>query len=92
MENSGKPSKPTFSVIIIVAMVIASLFTSGLLGYLLNYYPNLGKIADLQNQLSTAQSELTTLQGQISSLRDSAGLDYQNITEAVVNLQGQLSA
>src|SRR3990170_2028427 len=91
MENSGKPSKPTFSVIIIVALVVASLFTGGLLGYLINYYPNSGKIADLQNQLSTAQSELLTLQGQLSGLQHSTGSDYQNITETVSNLQDQLS-
>src|SRR3990170_9039734 len=91
MENSGKPSKPTFSVIIIVALVVASLFTGGLLGYLINYYPNSGKIADLQNQLSTTQSELLTLQGQLSGLQYSTGSDYQNITETVNNLQNQLS-
>src|SRR3990170_4375498 len=91
MENSGKPSKPTVSVIIIVAMVIASLFTGGLLVYLINYYPNSGKIADLQNQLSTAQSQLITLQDQLSRLQDPTGSDYQNITETVANLQDQLS-
>ena len=91
MENGGKPSKPTYSVIIIVAIVIASLFTGGLLGYLISYYPNLEKISDLQTQLSTAQSELITLQAQLSRLQDSTGSDYQNITETFANLQDQLS-
>lgn len=92
MENGGKASKPTFSVVIIVAIVIASLFTGGLLGYVISYYPNQGKISDLQTQLSTAQNELLNLQAQLSSLQDSTDTDYQNITEAVTSLQGQLSS
>jgi S1-C subfamily serine protease len=91
MTNSGKSSKPTFSVIIVVALVVASLFTGGLIGYLVNYYSNLGRIADLQSELSTAQGELITLQDQLSRLQDSTGLDYQNVTASVNSLQDQLS-
>jgi S1-C subfamily serine protease len=91
MENNRKPARPTFSVTIVIVLVITSLFAGGLLGYLINYYPNSGKIADLQSELSTAQSELITLQDQLRRLQDSTGSDYQNATEAVASLQGQLS-
>ena len=91
MENGGKPSKPTLAVTVVAVLVMFSLFTGGLLGYLIYYYPNSGKIADLQNQLSSAQSQLITLQDQLSGLQDSMGLDYQNVTETVDNLQDQLS-
>jgi S1-C subfamily serine protease len=92
MENSEKPPKPRLSVAVVAVIVIVCLLTDGLLGYLIFYYPNVEKIGDLQNRLSTAQAELLTLQDQLSNLQDSTGSDYQNVADAVSNLQDQLSA
>jgi len=93
-NEKTKPSKPAFSTIIVVAIVIACLFTGGLIGYIMNSYVNSissERIEDVQNQLSSVQNELSTLQAQLGRLQDTTGSDYQNITLTATSLQEELS-
>ncbi len=95
MGDKQMPSKRSFSIIVIVAIVIASLFTGGLIGYLAGYYPNSGKILSLEEQLSAVEVQLSSLQAQISTLQTEMqvldNLSYQNLTAATRNIQNQLS-
>jgi S1-C subfamily serine protease len=96
MENieKTKPSKPAFSAIIVIAIIITCLFTGGLIGYAMNYYVSSGnseRIADLQSQLSSVQSDLATLQSQLSRFEDSTSSEYKNITATAATLEDDLS-
>ena len=99
MKNTQEQVKSRFSVILVVSLIMVSLFAGGLFGYFVGCYPNSGRIADLQNGVSTVQSQLSTMQGQLDSLQDQlvsrqaqSNIDIQNVTNAVASLQTQLSS
>jgi len=77
-----KPKVTRFSTILIATIVIVSLFTGGLLGYLLGYSTISEKINNLQNQLST-------LQEQISNLQPTGNVTYQNVTQNITYVLGE---
>lgn len=95
MEDKPKPSKPSLSILVIVALVVVSLFAGGLFGYLVGYYPNSEKIISLEEQFSAVEVLLSSLQAQLSTLQTDMqvidNLSYQNLTAATSNIQNQLS-
>ena len=73
MELPHRPKESRLSTILIVAIVVASLISGGLLGYAIGYSTTSGKNADLENQLSA-------LQQQVSNLESTRNVTYQNAT------------
>jgi len=95
MLTSQKPARQ-ISTIFLVALVLTSLLTGGLLGYLASFCSNDQKVECLQSQLQAGQTQLQELQENISSIQglstgafDGAG---QNSTQIISELQNQLSA
>ena len=66
MDPLKEPNKTRLSTILIVAIVTASLFAGGLLGY------SIGS--------STLQNRLSTLQEQIANLQSTQNVTYENVT------------
>lgn len=64
MENAPKFSVKGVSAILLTVMVIISLFTGGLVGYILSNMPLSEKIKDLGDKLSTLREQVANLQTQ----------------------------
>jgi S1-C subfamily serine protease len=73
LELPQKSKVTRFSQVLIVTIIIASLFTGGLIGYSIGNSTVLEKINTLQEQIST-------LQEQISNLQSTQNVAYQNVT------------
>ncbi len=95
MLASQKPARK-ISTLVLVALVLTSLLTGGLLGYLASFYSNDQKVSGLQSQLQVVQTRLQALQENISSIQNSfmGALDDagQNNAELISELENQLSA
>jgi S1-C subfamily serine protease len=91
LDSLEKPNRTRLSPILLVVIVIASLFTGGLLGY------SIGN-SNMQNQLSTLEEQISNLQStQNVTYRDityileqNASLSslYEQVKESVVVIQG----
>lgn len=72
MELTQKSKVTHLSQNLIIAIIIACLFTGGIVGYLISYSTILERIDALQEQSST-------LQEQISNLQSTQNVTYQNV-------------
>jgi S1-C subfamily serine protease len=82
-----------FSTILAVAIIIASLFAGGLLGYSVGYSNLQNQVSTLQKQLSNAQStQNNTYQNVTYVIGENASLSqlYEQVKESVVVIQGML--
>jgi len=91
LEFPQKPKTTHFSVMFIVAIVTASLFAGGLLGYLLNHLTLSGRINDLENELSNLQSTQNVInQNNTYILGENVSLSelYEQVKNSVVMIKG----
>jgi S1-C subfamily serine protease len=98
MEFTQKLKSTRALTILIIAIVMASLFAGGLLGYSIGYSTISGKINDLQNQLSTLQEQISNLnstqnitnENNTYFLGDNVSLSqlYEQVKDSVVVVQG----
>ena len=82
MELPQKPKNRRISTILIIAIVIASLFTGGLLGYLMGYSTISGEIDNLRSQMSKVQE-------QISNLQPQENVTYHNVIQNITYVLGE---
>jgi len=82
LELPQKPKNRRISTILIIAIVIASLFTGGLLGYLMGYSTISGEIDNLRSQLLTVQE-------QISNLQPQENVTYHNVIQNITYVLGE---
>ncbi|MCX8150630.1 MAG: trypsin-like peptidase domain-containing protein [Candidatus Bathyarchaeota archaeon] len=95
MEDQ-KSLKQKFYVVFIATFVVISLFTGGIIGYLLKTAPDYTeKILSLEEQLATLNTQLSSLHNIVSALPTNAlttdSTSYQNLTESIAKLQSQLN-
>jgi S1-C subfamily serine protease len=98
MEFTQKLKATRALTILIIAIVVASLFAGGLLGYSIGYSTISGKINDLENQLSTLQEQLSNLnstqnvinQNNTYILGENVSLSqlYEQVKDSVVIIRG----
>jgi len=98
MEFTQKLKATRALTILIIAIVMASLFAGGLLGYSIGYSTISGKINDLENQLSTLQEEILNLQSTQNITNEnntyflgnnvSLSQLYEQVKDSVVVVQG----
>jgi S1-C subfamily serine protease len=83
-----------FSTILTLVIIVASLFTGGLLGYSIGYSTISGRINDLENQLSTLQERISNLQPTTQNITYVLGENvslsqlYEQVKESVVVIRG----
>jgi len=82
LEIPQKSKVTRISTVLIVTIVVVSLFTAGLLGYLVGHSTISERINDLQNQLST-------LQEQVSNLQSTQNATCQNVTQNITYVLGE---
>jgi len=82
LELPQKPKNRRISTILIIAIVIASLFTGGLLGYLMGYSTISGEIDNLRSQMSKVQE-------QISNLQPQENVTYHNVIQNITYVLGE---
>jgi len=93
-EKAGNSTVMRFSTILILVIIVASLFTGGLLGYSIGYSTISGRINDLENQLSTIQEQISNLQPTTQNITyiigENASLSqlYEQVKESVVVIRG----
>jgi len=98
MEFTQKLKATRALTILIIAIVVASLFAGGLLGYSIGYSTISGKINNLENQLSTLQEQLSNLnstqnvinQNNTYILGENVSLSqlYEQVKDSVVIIRG----
>jgi S1-C subfamily serine protease len=98
LEFPQKSKATRFSAIFIAAIVIASLFAGGLLGYSIGHLTISGKINDLESQLSTLQEQILNLQSTQNVINQnntyilgenvSLSQLYQQVKDSVVVIRG----
>ena len=98
MEFTQKLKATRALTILIIAIVVASLFAGGLLGYSIGYSTISGKINNLENQLSTLQEQLSNLnstqnvinQNNTYILDENVSLSqlYEQVKDSVVIIRG----
>jgi S1-C subfamily serine protease len=72
LELPQKPKAMRITTIVLIAIVAASLFAGGLIGYLLGY--------SYSPEVNNLQKQVTALQQQVSNMQSTQNLTYQNIT------------
>ena len=87
MENAQKPRVTRFATALVAMIIVVSVVTGGLLGYLVGYSTLVGKIDYLQNQLSALPHQNVTF-----FLDENVSLSelYKQIRESVVVVRGQI--
>jgi len=86
MTNSQEPKSKRYPIVLLVAIVILSLLAGGLLGYSIGYSIIIGRINDLQTQMSALpQQNATYFLGENVSLSQL----YEQVKESVVVIRGQ---
>lgn len=87
MENTQKPGMNRFATALVAMIIVVSVVTGGLLGYLVGYSALVGKIDSLQNQLSALPHQNVTF-----FLDENVSLSelYKQVRESVVVVRGQV--
>lgn len=98
MENNQKSRTTRFSTALITTIILVSLMTGGLLGYLISNLTVSGKIGNLQNQLSSLQEQMSNRQSTQNVINqnntyifeDNASISqlYEQVKDSVVTIRG----